>query len=233
MLEESGLLTIHRGPENRPNRLRIPRHISVPFFAGILVTVMGLLMVHFSSLGHKASLARAGKTDSSRPYAGQLDSDFEGNVKTVARSRMAEAADILSDSSRIPAGPELKLLKPTNVELVAGRGPSQPFAVADDKGCVELGQSNDAALLRVHFSKPSRLSHLTLEACEPTKEAGAGRLLISMEDGTRREVALPRHSRTITVDLAGAWSSQITIEGKDSARVGMSLDNLQFYAFGN
>jgi len=211
---------------------RIPRHILVPFLAGLLIAIVVAVFLRLSASDHRAASAGNGAENYIR-------------VSTESARENPVAKKNPEDDPALRLGPGVKRVVPIQIRM-AGLD-EKKSANADKAFEVEaLADANSATCffpvaddlggkVEFLFDGRMRFSHVVVHV--GCLRGGSSSLkaegTIVTEDGSRRHVAVPAKKGSVSVDLAGAWSATITLDFHNGGFDGIGIGDLEFFAFEN
>lgn len=218
------------------NRI-VPRSVTVPVLAGLMLAVVVLVFVRVAS-DHKSS-----SQTESKPQ--QLTSVSAAD----AQSRLpAEATDVQGEevgrSIRTVSGvgPDVDRVHPIDIRF-PGSGLSnddgvqgrlrEKVADSDLRTCIPLATAGGVSHAEFYFDKPMRFSHVMMHLGCVVEGAILDGVVCTLttEDGTRRRITLQGGQRASLVDLAGALSGKISMEFEVTEVPLVGLAEVSFYVF--
>jgi hypothetical protein len=239
-VESSAAPVVERLAAKRP----FPRHIVVPFLAGLLVALLGavVLRIGADSNGDKGEKNRGKAAVKAKPAPQSQGFRAVPSDTAATKKGQTPTKAQLSQAGGPRIGPTVLKLVPVEVRTsVDGEGdgaegkrcPGEALTDSDPTTCLKLGTNGKKATAEFSFEARRRFSHVMIglgcspdEAPRPPIEA-----TIVTEDGSRRYLTMSPSGKEISVDLAGAWTSTVQMEfqAKDASPVGLS--GVEFFAF--
>lgn len=230
----------------------VPRSVLVPFLAGLLVAVVVAVFVRLSASEHRAA-ARSETAGSNQSGArgntkaaknAQPKAEFLAASKGIEQKRK-EQGTAVRDEALLRLGPNVSKVVP--VDVGTGGMDSEkgdvvtPDAVLDVDTLIDsnydtcLVTDNLAGKdgIQFFFDGRMRFSHVVVHVtC--LRHVEPGRVVegsFVTEDGSRRLMALPARPGAVSVDLAGVWTSVITMDLGKMPGQGIGVSELEFFAF--
>jgi hypothetical protein len=220
----------------------LPRHVTVPFLAGLLVAVVVLVLLRLAASDHKPA-RDGGLADGSRVEAtsgggaagGSADSPFPGGSPRATST----------DFPVLPRlGPGTIRLLPNDVRYFRQVSSSADAPAAESPRLDDLiDGSTDTCLLPGRAGLPGRIelvfptyrrfSHVTfvVGCLEGPDAAATSRITVETEGGIHRTVLLPAVKGAVTADLAGSWTSRIVLRLDDPGLASLGISELRFFVF--
>ena len=239
--EEVSSLTIAGRPaQSSP----FPRRVVVPALAGLLVALVVMVFIQLTSSestgARNPANGKVGKLRGATPSAG---------LQRPAAVEMAGDAgagrEILARPAASALGPAVGLAGFGDVRFYASPGSDAPpsakrfersrEALLDDRPetCLEPALLPADTVTELYFDSPARFSHVIFKVdCvdfdDPSVSLSG---IITMEDGARRHVHLPHSRGLVHVDLAGAWSSKVSLKFDSDGAAGVGIGAIEFFSF--
>jgi hypothetical protein len=215
----------------------LPRSVTIPVLAGLMIAVVVLVFVRVTSEHNFSSHAESQPQASAPVSVADALSQLPGEAADVGVEKAGNLVQAISG-----VGPAVQRVIPIDIRFpVSGLSNDhgvqdrlrEKVADSDLRTCVPLAGRGGVSYAEFYFDKPMRFSHVMMHlGCE-----AEGRDLESVvctlitEDGTRRRVTLQGGQRASLVDLAGALSGKISVEFEVSDVPLVGLAEVSFYAF--
>lgn len=216
----------------------IPRHVAVPVLAGLLVAVMVLVFLRMSGTEHRGTSSPNRTGDKASGTQGPSGSDAAQPAGNVAAKRN-EGAEGLEQTSTaaLQLGPGVKRILPIETRFLryeSGTSPQGDVLLDSNLStCYSPWRSDRDRQVSFRFASSLRISHVVVHVnclTERNHEAVAEAAIVA-DDGSRRVVRLHERRGPVSVDLAGAWTSNLLFEFDMGELAGVGLGEVEFFAF--
>ena len=197
----------------------IPKHVSVPFLAGLLVAVLVVIFIRLSATDHRSSR--------SRPWRAS------GGVITPEAAE-EELEELRMGPREIPALPSRIV-----IENPSDQPPSQHDSDALLDGnpdtCFFPLKEGRSSPLVFQFNTRKPFSRVVLGlGCGPGPDGPAPPTVqahILTEDGKERRFRVPVRNGQLSYDLAGHWSASLRLWFEETPEISLGLASVEFLSF--
>lgn len=239
--EEVSTLTIAGRPAQTGP---FPRQVVVPVLAGLLVALVVMVFIQVTS--NESGGAR--NSDRGNVVSMQKAEPQDRQPRSAIPVVTKDVGGELKSSPHLAApafGPAVGPAGLVDVRFFSSAGSGEPpsarrferfrEALLDDSPgtCLEPSQLPVETTTELYFDSPARFSHVVFRV-ECVKFDDPSVFLtgvITMEDGARRHVHLPHSPGVVHVDLAGAWSSKVSLSFDSDGAAGVGIGEIEFFAF--
>ncbi|MBM4354169.1 MAG: hypothetical protein FJ109_10300 [Deltaproteobacteria bacterium] len=215
----------------------LPRHVTVPFLAGLLVAVVVLVLLRLAASDHKLGLG-GGAVETPGPSGREQG----GGARSVQASGSQPPA---GDFPALPhLGPGTQPVVPDDIRYFRQVQDAQQGAPPDtlrlddlvdgsSGTCLRPGRAGLPGRIELTFRAYHRFSHVafTVGCLEGPAAASTSRVTVETEGGIHRTVLLPAVEGPVTADLAGSWASRIVLRLDDPGLAALGLAEVQFFVF--
>jgi len=226
----------------KPVRHMLPRHVTVPFLAGLLVAVVVLVLLRLAASDHKATGtagdASPGQTVAGGNPASSVEAAGSMTAGHSATPPVGEFPALLHlGPGAVPAVPDdiryFRLV--SNSEQSAGTLMLRLDDLMDGnvETCLLPELSGLPGRIELVFPRYYRFSHVTITVgcLRGPAAARVSKVAVETEGGIHRTVLLPTVEGPVTADLAGSWTSRIVIRLDDPGLSDLGLAELRFFVF--
>jgi len=241
------LPVIREGSQELPTRVvreelnrrpGVPRHIAVPVLAGLLIAVMVLVFLRMSGNEHRGASTTGRSAIPSPGNSGTVGADVARPSNPPEMGDGSNPAGLeQASTASLQLGPGVKRVLPIDTHFPLHEGGSSPqgdvLLDSNLSTCYSPWRSATDRQVNFRFASSLRISHVVvhvncLKARDASSVAGAA---ITADDGSQRKVHLRELRGPVSVDLAGAWTSNLLFDFDEGELAGVGIGEVEFFAF--